>query len=53
MASLDPVQDFLLTLTAATNYVRHNTQPQYALNLQTQGQNVPNAEVGIRLIIVV
>ncbi len=52
MARLDPLQPFLPTLTIVANYaVQKNTQPQHALNLQTQGQNVPSAEVGIRLII--
>jgi hypothetical protein len=54
MARLDLVQIFLLTFTIVTNYAtQKNTQPQHALNLQTQGKNVPSAEVGIRLTIVV
>jgi hypothetical protein len=36
------------------NYVGQQNIPlQHALNLQTQGQNVPSAEVGIRLRIVI
>jgi len=54
MARLDPVQAFFLTFTIVANYViQKNTQPQHALNLWTQGQNVPSAKVGIRLTIVV
>jgi hypothetical protein len=54
MARLDPVQLFLLTLTTVVNYIdQENILFQHALNLQTQGQNVPSAEVGIRLTIVV
>jgi hypothetical protein len=54
MARLDLVQTFLLTFTFVANYVaQNNTQPQHALNLQTQGQNVPSVEVGIRLTTVV
>ncbi len=52
MARLDPLQPFLPTLTIVANYATlKNTQPQHALNLQTQGQNVPSAKVGIRLTI--
>jgi len=54
MARLDPVQLFLLALTIVVNYAdQDNISLQHALNLQTQGQNVPSAEVGIRLTIVV
>jgi hypothetical protein len=54
MARLNPIQPFLPTLIIIANYAtQKNTQPQHALNLWTQGQNVPSAEVGIRLIIVV
>ncbi len=54
MARLDLVQPFLPTLTTVADYAtQKNTQPQHALNLWTQGQNVSSAEVGIRLTIVV
>ncbi len=54
MATLDPIQVFFLTLTTIANYAaQKNTQPQHVVNLQTQGQNVLSAEVGIRLTIVV
>jgi hypothetical protein len=54
MARLDPVQPFLPPLTNIANYAaQKNTQPQHALNLRTKGQNVPSAEVGTRLTIVV
>jgi hypothetical protein len=51
---MDLVQPFLSTLTIVVNYVApKNIQPQHALNLRTQGRNVPSAKVGIRLTIVV
>jgi hypothetical protein len=51
---LDRIQLFLLTFTIVVNYVDQENIPlQHAFNLQTQGQNVPSAEVGIRLTIVV
>ncbi len=54
MARLDPIQHFLPPLTTVANYAaQKNTQPQHALNLRTQGQNLPSAEVGTRLTIVV
>ncbi len=49
MVMLDLVQPFLSTLTTIANYVtQKNTQPQHALNLRTQGQNVPSAEEGTK-----
>jgi hypothetical protein len=54
MARLDLVQLFLSTLTTVVNYLgEKNILLQRALNLKTQGQNVPSAEVGIRLTIMV
>ncbi len=54
MAMLDLVQHFLPPLTTITNYsTQKNTQPQHALNLRTQNQNVPSVEVGTKLTIVV
>jgi hypothetical protein len=54
MARLDLVQLFLLTLTTIVNYAsQENILLQHALNLQTQNQNVPSVEVGIKPTIVV
>jgi hypothetical protein len=54
MARLDQVQMFQLTPTTVVNYADEENIPfQHALNLQTKGQNVPSAKVGIRLTIVV
>jgi hypothetical protein len=53
MARLDPAQHFLPPIIIVNYAAQKNTWPQHALNLLTQGQNVPSAKVGTILTIVV
>jgi hypothetical protein len=49
-----PSSTISINTNTVVNYVGQENIPlQHALNLQTQGQNVPNVDVGIRLTIVV